>query len=82
MQNLPALFMFLAAVVIVAYLINHHRQLNAPPPGQSPMPDYPGMPISASAMPGDMVGPGATGNSGWYLPPPSAAEVELLRTTS
>jgi hypothetical protein len=58
----------------IAYLIYEHRQLNAPKPAKPP-PDMLDMPVSASAMPGDRVGPGATSNQGWYLSVPNAAMI-------
>lgn len=78
MNTGPAVFLFFAFVAAMAYLIFEHRRVSNPMPAQqSPLPDYPDMPISSSAIPGDLVGPGATGNSGWYLPFPSAAERAL-----
>jgi hypothetical protein len=75
MNTTPAVFIFLTFMLAMAYLIWEHKRLNAPPPGQSPPPDHPDLPVSVSAIPGNLEGPGATSNSGWYAPPPNASMI-------
>jgi hypothetical protein len=68
MSTSAAMFLFFAFVAAIAYLIYEHKRVNQPVGSRQP-PDVLDMPISASAEPGDMVGPGATANSGWYAAP-------------
>ena len=64
-------FLFLALAVAVAYIVWEHRQRATTPIDARGMPDMMDVPISTSMAPGDLSGPGATGNSGWYeLPAP------------
>ena len=67
----PASFLALAFIAIMAYLIYENRRLNTPAQFRQP-PDVLNELVSASAEPGDRVGPGATGNSGWYTQPPAS----------
>jgi hypothetical protein len=71
MTTTASAFLLLAMIVAVAYVIYEHRQRTTTPLDARGTPDMMGVPVSSSMMPGDLVGPGATGNSGWYeLPAP------------
>ena len=68
MTTTASAFVFAAIAVTVGYLVLEHRRLNAP--DVKPAPDMLDELVSASATPGNAVGPGATSNSGHYMVPP------------
>jgi hypothetical protein len=60
------MFLFGALVLVMAYLVYEHKRLNqTTTPGERSN-DVFGEPVSASAVPGDMLGPGATSNTAFY----------------
>jgi hypothetical protein len=62
------MFLFGALVLVMAYLIYEHKRVaGTTTPGERSN-DITDDPVSASAVPGDMVGPGATSNTPWYTP--------------
>jgi hypothetical protein len=61
-------FLFLTFVAVMTYLWFEHTRVTGVA-NVKPDPDVLDMEVSASAVPGDRVGPGATGNSGWYDTP-------------
>ena len=63
----PAAFLLAALALVMAYLVYEHKRLNQTATSERKT-DIFGDAVSASAVAGDMVGPGATSNTPFYTP--------------